>query len=185
MARPPRGSADMERIWLPCSVVPFYSLTPSKTEQCYFFVKFSQNFSKRNALRQKSPRPVLPWTGTFHGEEAAGRFLQLKGEDGGEQGADALIPQVGVNENAVIPVGSCAMGQTAKYDVGSEMPDDRFDCVRIGFFSGADDADGHTFHPSWFSISRSLSNAAVLRRWTVERLSLTRWATSSSVSSAK
>ena len=122
MARPPRGSADMERIWLPCSVVPFYSLTPSKTEQCYFFVKFSQNFSKRNALRRKSPRPVLPWTGTFHGEEAAGRFLQLKGEDGGEQGADGLIPQVGVNENAVMPVSPCAMGQTAKYDVGSEMP---------------------------------------------------------------
>ena len=110
MARPPRGSADMERIWLPCSVVPFCSLTPSKTEQCYFFVKISQNFSKRNALRQKSPRPVLPWAGTFHGEEVAGRFLQLKGKDGGEQGADGLILQVGVNEDVVKPIGSYTIG---------------------------------------------------------------------------
>ena len=185
MARPPRGSADMERIWLPCSVVPFCNLTPSKTEQCYLFVKFSQNFSKRNTLRQKSPRPVLPWAGTFRGVEAAGQFLQPKGKDGGEQGADGLIPQINVNKNVVMPIGSYTVGQTPKYNVRSEMPNDRFDCVRIGFFSGADGVDGHTLHTSRPSISRSLSKAAVLQRWTVERLSLTLWTTSSSVNSVK
>ena len=88
---------------------------------------FREIFSKllkKKCFTAKSPRPVLPWVGTFHGEEAAGRFLQPKGKYGGEQGADGLIPQVSVNENVVMPVGSYAVGQTAKYDVASEMLDD-------------------------------------------------------------
>ena len=165
------------RIWnvsgCPVQFFPFCSLTPSKTKQCYFFAKFSQNFSKRNALRQKSPRPVSPWAGTFHGEEATGRLLQSKGKDGGEQGADGLIPQVNVNENMVIHVGSYAMGQAPGHYVPPEMLDNQSDHVCVGFFGGADGVDGHALHPSWPSISRSLSNAAVLRRWTVERLNLT------------
>ena len=65
MAHPPRGSADMERIWLPCSVVPFYSLTSPKKEYCKLFVKSFQNFLKRNILLQKDPAQFQPGQGLF------------------------------------------------------------------------------------------------------------------------
>ncbi len=109
----------------------------------------------------------------------------MEPEDGGKKVADSLIPQVSINDNMIVSIGSYVMGQAAEYHVASEIPDDPFDCVRVRFFRGVDGCKGHPFHLLCSNIFRSLSKAAFFRRWTVGRLSLTRRATSPSVSSAK